>query len=52
MAAVKALAEKVSGVLSFKVLIGTQDFQKQEGNDLYRPMAYCVDCPDIWHVNS
>ena len=25
---------------------------ENEGNDLYRPMAYCVDCPDIWHVNS
>ena len=28
-------------------------FQKEEkeGNTLYRPVAYCVDCPDIWHVN-
>ena len=24
--------------------------KKQEGNALYRPMAYCGDCPDIWHV--
>ena len=24
--------------------------EKQEGNALYRPMAYCADCPDIWHA--
>ena len=32
------------------VSLGLLEF-KQEGNALYRPMAYCLDCPDIWYIN-
>ena len=27
-----------------------QPKHEQEGNALYRPMVYCFDCPDIWHI--
>ena len=27
-----------------------QKLKEQEGNALYKPMAYCADSPDVWHV--
>ena len=41
-----ALLVEEGGRVSHKL----REVAKQERNALHRPMAYCVDFPDIWHV--